>query len=285
MDIQTTCRSCEQHLVVDSAATGQQTSCPTCSTPFVIPAVARAAFAPSAGVPDTRLNGMAITSMVLGISSVLCLGLFTGIPAIILGHKAYGRARRLPDKYAGGGMAIAGFILGYISTLACVAFIAFHLIYSFYDAVEATRIHPETQMLESENNLKEIGLAFREWAGDHNDQYPFNVSRSRGGTLELCSPDGNGFEQNPVPTFMVLSNELENNPRILVCPNDNTKQQAVDFAHLTAHNISYQLRIGTNVNDDNGNEILAVDPINGLVLHCDGTVEHDYRYRKSQIAR
>ena len=37
------------------------------------------------------------------------------------------------------------------------------------------------------NNLKEIGIAFKTWALDHNDQFPFNVSTNSGGTLR-CAP-------------------------------------------------------------------------------------------------
>jgi DMSO/TMAO reductase YedYZ molybdopterin-dependent catalytic subunit len=78
---------------------------------------------------------------------------------------------------------------------------------------------------------------------------------------------------------MVMSNELST-PRILVCADDPNKQPAPDFTSLTANNISYQLRTGPNVNDGNPDEILAVDPINGYVLHCDGSVQKDLRYKK-----
>jgi len=78
---------------------------------------------------------------------------------------------------------------------------------------------------------------------------------------------------------MVMSNEL-NTPRILVCANDPDKQPATDFQHLTVNNISYELRTGTNVSEANPEEILAVDPINGVVLHCDGSVYKDPSYKR-----
>jgi Domain of unknown function (DUF4190) len=294
MDMNITCPSCGQHLVVDSAATGQQTSCPTCSTPFVIPAIARVAPSPVSAVHGTRRRGTAIFSLVLGILSLpslifsfcvltlshsrlflACFGILPQIAAVILGHKAHNRARKLPAQYAGGGMAIAGFILGYISILLSLVMVAFILIVN----ANARANFRADQIINSENNLKEIGLAFRVWEGDHNDQFPFNVSQAQGGTRELCEPDSNGFEKNPAPTFMVMSNEL-GTTKILVCSNDKTKQAAADFASLTANNISYQLRTGTNVNENNPTEILAVDPINGIVLHCDGSVEWDFHYKK-----
>jgi hypothetical protein len=279
MDIKVSCPHCGQHLVVDSAATGQQTSCPSCAHVFTIPAVARvvpsAEPAAVAYVPDPRKRGIAVTSLVLGILSLTCFGMLTGVPAIIFGHSAHGRARKFPAQYAGGGMAMAGFILGYISIPLSLILVT----PMFLSVLEAGRDHYEAHVLDSENNLKRIGIAFRVWADDNHDQFSFNVSQRQGGTLELCQRDANGFEINPVPHFMVISNELAT-PKILYSPRDKTKQSASDFQSLTLTNISYELRTGTNLNPDATTEILAVDPIYGWVLYCDGTVIRDFHYRK-----
>ena len=130
----------------------------------------------------------------------------------------------------------------------------------------------DADVTSSKNNLLQIGLSFRLWAGDHNGQYPFNVSQAQGGTRELCDQDSDGFEKNPAPVFMVMSNELYST-KILVCPNDKTKTAAAGFASLTSKNISYKLRTGANVSLDHPLEILVVDPINGLVLRSDGSVQ------------
>lgn len=132
--------------------------------------------------------------------------------------------------------------------------------------------HIVTDVSRSEQNLRQIGLALIMWAEDHNGQFPFNVSQALGGTRELCDRDNDGFEKNPVPIFMVLSNELPNT-RILICPNDKTKKAASDFASLTTNNISYQLRTGGNISLHHPTEILAIDPINRLALFCDGHVQ------------
>ncbi len=133
---------------------------------------------------------------------------------------------------------------------------------------------------QSMNNMKQIGLALRMWEGDNNGQYPWNVSVTNGGVKELCQTGTDGFEKNPAAVFMVMSNELSTT-RILVCANDPDKQPAPDFQHLTANNISYELRTGKKVSDSDPQEILAVDPINGIVLHCDGSVLRDKSYKKS----
>ena len=177
-------------------------------------------------------------------------------------------------------MAIAGCILGYVSIPISLVMIAFMFFQQAQYKAEMEASRREAQIINSESNLKQIGLAFRLWEGDHNDQFPFNVSQAQGGTRELCEPDSNGFEKNPVSIFMVMSNELATT-RILICPNDKTKQAAADFASLTANNISYQLRTGANINDNHPEEILAVDPINGIVLHCDGSDQRDFHYKKT----
>src|SRR5262245_20158619 len=62
-------------------------------------------------------------------------------------------------------------------------------------------------------HLKQIGLAFRVWSGDHNDQYPMLALTNKDGTREIASAS------NMFRWFQVMSNEL-NNPLVLVCPTD-----------------------------------------------------------------
>ena len=76
------------------------------------------------------------------------------------------------------------------------------------------------------NNLKQVGLSFRSWAGDNGDKVPQAVSTLVGGTLELCtSTRVNPANSQPwataqgYATFAVMSNELSN-PKIIFCPAD-----------------------------------------------------------------
>jgi hypothetical protein len=52
------------------------------------------------------------------------------------------------------------------------------------------------------------------------------------------------------------------------------------MASLTADNLSYQLRSGPNISDSHPAEVLMVDPINGLALLCDGSVQRDPKYKQ-----
>jgi len=122
------------------------------------------------------------------------------------------------------------------------------------------------------NNLKQIGLSFRQWAIDHGDQYSFNVSTNTGGSMEFRAVGKDGFDRNASFHFQVMSNEL-NTPRLLVCPNDPSKKAATDFKGLEAMNVTYQMRSGTNLSESNPREVLLLCPIDGNILFCDGTVK------------
>ena len=213
---------------------------------------------------NKKNTGMGVTSLVLGILSVICLGLLAGIPAIILGHLAYNRARKQPDQYGGAGLAIAGFVTGYAS-------IVMTLILAGLLLPALARAKSKAQRIHCSNNLKQVGLSFRTWGIDHADRFPFNVPAQEGGTLEFCARGTDGFDANAWRHLQVLSNELST-PKILVCPADSSKQPASDFISFGPGNVSYQVRSGTNIDDTHPDELLARCPIHNNELLCDGSV-------------
>jgi hypothetical protein len=120
------CPKCgeESHRVqVDRAV-----DCPTCGTPLsphpatealaALEAMDDAAWdAPRLDLPPARIpvNAPGSTlSLVLGLLGFLCLGFFTGIPAIMAGSSALGHCRREPGRYLGKDTAIVGIVLGAI---------------------------------------------------------------------------------------------------------------------------------------------------------------------------
>jgi prepilin-type processing-associated H-X9-DG protein len=94
------------------------------------------------------------------------------------------------------------------------------------------------------NNLKQIGLSFRLWAGDNADKMPMQVSVTNGGAMEWMEA-GNVWR-----IFMVMSNELST-PKILFCPQDeNTNHiQAIAFggANPPATHLANYFRDDNNV--------------------------------------
>ena len=99
-----------------------------------------------------RTSGMAISSLVLGISSFLCW-IFTGLPAIILGAIALRDIKRSGGQLNGEGMAIAGIVCGSISMLIIIPAI---LVALLLPAVQAAREAARRSM--STNNTKQISL-------------------------------------------------------------------------------------------------------------------------------
>jgi hypothetical protein len=225
----------------------------------------------SLALPHRPSSGMAVVSFILGLCSfVFCLSIISGLPAILLGHIARRRATRSPERYGGKGLAMAGIVLGYVSFFA-----TFLVIFVVMQAPQMQGPfrprHGSPPISGCQNNLRQIGLAFKVWALEHNDQYPFNVSSNSGGSLEFCARDAEGFEKDPVPHLIIIANDLST-PSFLVCPQDSSKHIAADFSSLQAANVSYRLRTGTNVNGSSPQEILAVCPVHGYVLYCDGSV-------------
>src|SRR3954471_10164863 len=75
------------------------------------------------------------------------------------------------------------------------------------------------------NNLKNVGLAFRIFATDNQDQFPMNISTNSGGSSEYAT----AANQNYVfAHFQSLSNELST-PKIVLCPSDSGKSESTNF--------------------------------------------------------
>ena len=105
------------------------------------------------------------------------------------------------------------------------------------------------QRISCSNCLKQVGIAFRIWAGDHADNYPMFVSTSKRGSLEWVE-GGNAFRH-----FQVLSNEL-NTPKVLACAAD-TRKPASSFDRLSNETLSYF--VGLDAKDTEPQTLLAGD--------------------------
>ena len=101
------------------------------------------------------------------------------------------------------------------------------------------------------SNLKQIGLAMRLWADEHDSKYSWRVPQPEGGGM----PDGTG---NAVVHFQfsLASNELAS-PKILVCPSDRERKPAESFATIDTSSVSYHL--GSDADEAKPNHILAAD--------------------------
>jgi type II secretory pathway pseudopilin PulG len=92
----------------------------------------------------------------------------------------------------------------------------------------------KAQRIHCINNLRQVGTAFRLWAGDFggtNGLYPTHVSTNSGGAMELL------VRGEMWPMLQLMSNELQVT-KLLTCPAD-IRQVAPDFASLRNTNLSY----------------------------------------------
>ncbi len=129
----------------------------------------------------------------------------------------------------------------------------------FFPAFQGAYV--QSQRYQCMDNLKRIGLAFRVWEGDNNDQLPMQVSITNGGTQEFIQSG------KVVHHFLVLSNTLEQlygtngppfTPKILRCPADSRTQPRNDsLGDLSNENISYF--IGVDALETNAQMFLIGD--------------------------
>lgn len=94
----------------------------------------------------------------------------------------------------------------------------------------------KAQRINCVNNLKQVGLSFRLFAGDNEDKYPMNITGANGGPWLGNTGPGiggttfagvSGSQQYTYQVFTVMSNELAT-PKILLCPSDD-KNQGTNF--------------------------------------------------------
>lgn len=89
----------------------------------------------------------------------------------------------------------------------------------------------KAQEIKCVNNLKQIGLAFRMFATDHDDSYPWNVSTNSGGSQEFLPTLRQGRwvrDDSIYRHFATISNELST-PKICISPSDS-QDEADNFA-------------------------------------------------------
>jgi Domain of unknown function (DUF4190) len=188
-------------------------------------------------------QGLALTSLVLGVLS-FAFSIITGIPAIITGHIAHNRSRKAPHQYGGGGLAIAGFVMGYVSLtliLVVIPIVAAMLLPALAQA------KGKAQQIKCANNMNQIGLAARIWATDHDGKFP--------------------------PDFISMSNELSS-PNILVCPSDRLTSTAINWAQFGPNNVSYDyLAPGHDEKSERPRMAVFECPFHGNVGLGDGSVQ------------
>jgi prepilin-type processing-associated H-X9-DG protein len=80
------------------------------------------------------------------------------------------------------------------------------------------------------NNLKQVGLSFRLYAGDNRNRYPMNISTNDEPVVNEATP--------VYRYFKMIANDL-GTPKIVICPEDEKRKPANAFTNFSNRNISY----------------------------------------------
>ncbi len=102
-------------------------------------------------------------------------------------------------------------------------------------------------------NLNQIGLLLREYGSDHEEKAPWQVSESKGGSLEYVNTT-EAFRH-----YKSLEYLIGGIPKFLTCPEDKTRRKAKDWSRLRNQNLSYFLNLDMKAFDGGRDELLAGD--------------------------
>ena len=204
----------------------------------------------SESVSNKPTGAVAVASLVFGIMAVVCLGPLAGLPAVICGHIALGKAKR--GEISGNGLAVGGLVTGYIGLM--YLFLLPILLAMLLPALSMAR--ESARRISCVNNLKQIGLSLRMYSSMYDDNFP-PYDGAKG--LDMLRSEG----------FL-------DNPKVFVCPSSNT-EPAAQGSPLAEENVDY-VYVGGHNEAENVDVVLAYDKDNnhdryGNVLFLDGRVK------------
>jgi prepilin-type processing-associated H-X9-DG protein len=119
--------------------------------------------APSA--QPAKTSGLAIASLVLGLLGIFSCGI-TALIGLILGIVAMSQVRKSGGSLTGSGIALAGTIVSAVFLVFVIPFGAAMLLPALAAAKQ------KAMMVQCMNNERQISLAARIYAGDHQDHFP-----------------------------------------------------------------------------------------------------------------
>lgn len=136
------------------------------------------------------------------------------------------------------------------------------LVLSFLFIFRLARVSNSSNRITCVNNLKQIHLSFRIYAGDNRDRFPMNISTNEKPVVN---------EATPVYQYFKLTENELGTPKVVICPSDTNRIRITNFISFDNSNVSYF--IGLDSNESLTNSMVAGDrnisngtlPENGLL--------------------
>ena len=170
---------------------------------------------PTPAPASAKTDPLSIWSLVLGILSWVCFSILAGIPAIICGHLSLRRLKK-NALLQGKGMAIAGLVLGYASSLVLPVLLAALAIPALSVALERGEAMPTLSSARQIQLVLQMASIDRTSTGNKNIGLPADVGLSTVGEVKQMLIAGNyltagDLEKLGVEQFLI-GNVSENDP-------------------------------------------------------------------------
>ena len=169
-------------------------------------------------IPQIRTSKLAIWSLVLGVLSLTCFGIFTILPGIICGHKAISAIDRSRSTLTGSGMAVAGLVMNYLGIFAIFFWMGLIAAIAIPNFAKARQTSQQNACIA---NLRQIDSAKQQWALEKNKKETDTPTAAdldpyiKGGFDSLHCPAGGEYSINPVgelPTCTVRGHQMPSGP-------------------------------------------------------------------------
>jgi prepilin-type processing-associated H-X9-DG protein len=117
-----------------------------------------------------------------------------------------------------------------LTLIELIVVVAIVALLSAFSLAAVTRSRSQVQRLDCSNNLKQVGIAFRSWATDHNGSMPQKLATSQGGASEdvgirqvlaqqrTVSPSGAITGSRGVSMMFLCMSNVLSTPKVLFCP-------------------------------------------------------------------
>jgi Tfp pilus assembly protein PilE len=179
------CPHCKEKVDVSALTPGTQSSCPNCQGVFVTPDIPTAVpviqpdAPPRPAGPPPKTSGLAVASLVLSIlgffTAFIGIGIIFALIGLIMGIVAMSQIKARPNEQGGYGLALAGTILGSVSTFfAVIGVLALIAIPNFISL--RARAYDASAKSAGRNAKLSQEVWFNEAGGDISGSYTSNLS-------------------------------------------------------------------------------------------------------------